>query len=259
MSKAILVTGQLRFKDYDYFNKYLNKITSLNMSIFICTYKSFQKYAEKLTSVSKICYYDDFCNHYKKLDTEDEEVIMQWIHLDILIKKFKVILNDFDVLYRVRTDILFSNDIFLNFVEDNYIYQHSDLMFYGKTGHFLKTFENFYNDIYEIYYGNTNNYIPLNYENIMKLENVEGIFRWHWINFPEIIWDSNFLLLKQNIQKYIFEEKINPSDYKVKINGILTRIFSSEKSFLINCISYGLIKSIKGEVKLLNMRKQWQG
>ena len=251
MSKAILLTGQLRFTDDDHFDKFLTQIVDLNIPIFICTYKSFQNYAEKLTSVDKICYYEDFSNHYKKCENH----IYQWIHLDILLKKFRVLLNEFDVLYKIRTDIIFSNEIFQDSVEDNCIYLHRDIMFYGKSHHFIKTFENYYNDIYTIYYDNTWNYIPLNYENIMKLENTRGIHRFHWINFPEIIWDHNFSVLKQNIQKYIFDEKINPNECKVKVNVKIGRKFSSEKSFVINCINHGLIKPIKGRVELTGKKR----
>lgn len=246
MSKAILLTGQLRFTDDIHLNNFLIQITELDIPIFICTYRSFQNYAERITESDKICYYEDYSVDYKKCENH----IYQWIHLDILIKKFRKVFTNYEVLYKIRTDILFSNDIFQHSVEGNSIYLYRDIMFYGKTNHFIKTFENYYYDIYKIYYGNTNRYIPLNYDNILKLENIRGIHRFHWINFPEIIWDKDFSILKQNIQKYIFDEKINPSDCQTKVNVNIGRKFSSEKSFVINCINHGLIKSIKGRVQL---------
>ena len=107
--------------------------------------------------------------------------------------------------------------------------------------------------------GNTNKYIPLNYSNIMRLENNHNITRFRWLIFPKIIWDSNFNKLKENIQKYIFDEKIVDIDnLEMKVNVSVGRAFTSEKSFVINCLEHGLLKGIRVRVELFNDRFKYK-
>ena len=256
MKRVLLLTGQLRFNSIDRFNNFIETIQGYD--VFISTTREFEELALKITSREKIVFLDDYMD--KRYKVARYNSIYQWMHLDLIIHEFKYKLLQYDVIYRIRTDIKFNIIKLMEIpIVKEIMYSYRDILFFAETKHFIKTFENFYNDILNVYMGNTNNYIPLNYSNIMRLENNHNIKRFNWLIFPKIIWDSNLNKLKENIQKYIFDEKIEDIDnLEMNINVHLGRIFTSEKSFVINCLEHGLLKGIRLRIELFKDRFEYK-
>ena len=256
MRGVLLLTGQLRFNNTDRFDAFIDTIKGYD--VFISTTREFEEFAFKITSRENIVFLDDYLN--EKYEITRHGYIYQWMNLDLLIYKFKSKLLEYDIIYRVRTDIKFYIDELINVpIEKETIYSIRDMMFFGESKHFVKTFENFYNDIFTVYMGNTNNYIPLNYSNIIRLEDNQKIGGFHRLVFPKIIWDGNFIKLKENIQKFIFDEKIEDiHKLDMQINSIIGRNFSSEKSFVINCLEHGLLKNVRLRIQLFSDRYKYK-
>ena len=256
MKRVLLLTGQLRFNNIDRFNNFTEIIKGYD--VFISTTREFEAFALKITSRENIIFLDDYMDERYKVTRHNH--IYQWMNLDLIIHEFKYKLLQYDVIYRIRTDIKFNVIKLMEIsIEKETMYSYRDMLFFAETEHFIKTFENFYNDIFTVYMGNTNKYIPLNYSNIMRLENNHNITRFHWLIFPKIIWSYDFNKLKENIQKYIFDEKIVDIDnLEMKVNIKIGRAFTSEKSFVINCLEYGLLKGIRLKVELFNDRFKYK-
>lgn len=256
MKRVLLLTGQLRFNNVERFNNFTETIKGYD--VFISTTREFEEFALKITSRENIIFLDDYMD--KRYEVTRHNHIYQWMNLDLIIHEFKYKLLQYDVIYRIRTDIKFNIIKLIKIpIEKETMYSYRDMLFFAEAKHFIKTFENFYNDIFTVYMGNTNKYIPLNYSNIMRLENNHNITRFHWLIFPKIIWDSNFNKLKENIQKYIFDEKIEDIDnLEMNINVPIGRVFTSEKSFVINCLKHGLLKGICLRIELFNDRFEYK-
>lgn len=251
MKKIFLLTGQLRFTEKEYLDNFLKMMK--DKDVLISTTKEFEELALNITKKENIVYLDDYLQ--KNYQETKLTHIYQWMHLDLIINTFKKKMLEYDVIYRIRTDITFDMNELLNFPVDNEtIYLHRDILFFAETKHFIKTFENYYDDIFNIYINNTDNYVPLNYNSIIRLENINLIYRWHWLIFPKIIWSKNFEQLKKNIKNYIFVQKMDIEKLEMNINVKLRRLFTSEKSFIINALKHGLIKGIPLKVNLLKDR-----
>jgi len=256
MKKVFILAGQLRFNNTDRLNNFIKMIKGYD--VFISTTKEFEKLALKITSSENIVFLDDYMDERYKIPQFNS--MYQWINLDLLIYNFKNKLLHYDAIYRIRTDIDFNTIRLMKIaIEKETMYSYRDIIFFSEAKHFIKTFENFYNDIYTIYIGNTNNYIPLNYSNIIRLEKVHDIGGFHRIIFPKIIWDPNFINLKENIQKYVFDEKIKDiENLDMVIKSTVGRNFSSEKSFLLNCLEHGLLKNVRLRIHLFNDRFKYK-
>ena len=121
---------------------------------------------KRLQKKKNILYYEDtkYNNPPTGLDN-----IYQFIHLDNIIKNYKDQLKNYDILYKIRTDIEFEKKIFYINVNSNTIYLFRDFLFFGKSEHFIKVFENYYDDIMNYYFGKMNDYIPINLKNFLKI------------------------------------------------------------------------------------------
>ena len=256
MKKVFILAGQLRFNNTDRLNNFIKMIKGYD--VFISTTKEFEKLALKITSSENIVFLDNYMDKRYKIPQFNS--MYQWINLDLLIYNFKNKLLHYDAIYRIRTDINFNTIRLMKIViEKETMYSYRDIIFFSEAKHFIKTFENFYSDIYTIYIRNTNNYIPLNYSNIIRLEDVHDIGGFHRIIFPKIIWDPNFIKLKENIQKYIFDEKIKDiENLDMVIKSTVGRNFSSEKSFLLNCLQHGLLKNVRLRIHLFKDRFKYK-
>jgi len=244
MKKAILITGQMRFIDNDHLTCFINMIEKYD--VFICTYKKSEQVARKISN--NILFFDDFSYKIPK-----KKNIFQWIHLDILLKNYKNILLNYDILYKIRTDITFDEKIFDSEVKENTIYLRSDLLFYGKTNHFYDTFNDFYESIYKLYWGKSNTYVPLNYNNILKISDNDFKFikRWGFLIFPKKIYNRRFFLFKKNIEKCIINDiPIIEEDTEFTKHNPTLPIFTTEKSILIHCINKGIISGIPFKINL---------
>ena len=101
MKRVLLLTGQLRFNSIDRFNNFIETIQGYD--VFISTTREFEEFALKITSKEKIVFLDDYMDKRYKVTRHNH--IYQWMNLDLIIHEFKYKLLQYDVIYRIRTDI----------------------------------------------------------------------------------------------------------------------------------------------------------
>ena len=170
MKIAILITGELRFKDKSHFESF--KDTVKDYDVFISTYDRYKGLCEKLS--------DKYITHPSDVDcgidlsqrgaVRTRGAVLQWFLLDNLIKTYKADLLKYDSILKIRTDLnLFGANIssHVKNLDDKTLYASTDLLFYSQANHFIKTFEPFFDKIKNYYWGKCADYIPLNYHHIL--------------------------------------------------------------------------------------------
>lgn len=256
MSKiAILITSQLRFENELTFNLFLDKIKKYD--IYISTYLIYEKIAKKITD--NIIYLDNNPD-YK---TTYQSNMYQWLHLQYLIRTYKEKLSNYNILYRIRTDTNIPKKIFNQEVNISTIYCVRDLLFFGHKTHFIRLFENFFDEILNVYSGVPHRYLNINYNNFIKIKNPR--FYWKWITFPSFVYNERFSIIKYNIINNI--EKLNYINNNINNNisnnincEFISRMpnnlqknlyFASERIFPLHCINNGFIEGIKIKRKII--------
>lgn len=89
-----------------------------------------------------------------KLEKSDIQVnMLQWLHLDNLLKKYESQLLKYDIIVRYRYDCILLNENIFDTItpEKNVIYNQSDFSFFGEAKTFVNTFKCFYDNIYSTY------------------------------------------------------------------------------------------------------------
>mgnify|MGYP003645587663 FL=1 len=170
MKLAILITGELRFKDRSHFESFKKKVR--DHDVFISTYEKSKGLCEELS--------DKYIIHPADVDcgidmsprgcVRTVGAVLQWFHLDSLIKNYKDELLEYDYILKVRTDVDFFDADFaphFNNLDDKTLYASTDLVFYSRTKHFIQTFGCFFDKIKNYYWGKCADYIPLNYHHIL--------------------------------------------------------------------------------------------
>jgi len=266
---AILIVGQLRFETIEKINIFKDKIKKYD--IFISTYKEYENIANCLSN--NVLFLEDVvpCNGGKK--TADHKYdkpinrkgspgrMYQHLHIEYLINTYKETLLKYDVIYRIRTDILFDKKIFNTQMKDNTIYLFNDLLFAGKSAHFINVFEIFYNKILTDYYGNMDGYYPIKFTNLLNIQTPS--FRWNWLVYPKFLQPSGGLRkLQNNIKTNLdalktYNQKVSAFPIGTpNFNNNFTKgnwldvPFSSEKIVLTHCINCGFIDGFKEKVSL---------
>jgi hypothetical protein len=148
---AIIITGDVRqceatdiliekFKEFDVFcgsytkhANYIKRLGKTNKSILIDPEKNI-RCPKGLTS------------------SQMQQNMLQWLHMDNIIKTFKQDLLQYEVLLKFRFDCLIDKvdycDIFHNVSpKSNVLYNHSDIVFYAGSETFIKAVEGLYDDI----------------------------------------------------------------------------------------------------------------
>ena len=214
MKTAIIITGELRFKGRVHFNRFCRLIKGYD--VFLCTYPDYEPLAQKITK-KYILLPRSAGGIRGKMQTN----IFQWLHLDNLLKEYLPELEQYDNILKLRTDIAFTrgwvneahklrnsftvkgNSVithYLQSLEKNTLYATSDILFYASSSHFIKTFKDFYSDIYGKYWRKCINYYPLNFDSILKSEcgnfhlgalvgDIKGV-RFNWLVLPSFIIDE---------------------------------------------------------------------
>ena len=150
MKIALVITGDVRdclanqyladhYKDFD---------------VFCSTYIKHKEYVKTIGKT----------NHSIFIDPDNEirlpgglpkekmqQNMLQWLHLDNILKNFKEQLLEYDVIIKLRFDTIINNykpEIIKNLqVKNNVLYNHSDVVFYATTPTFFKAFWDFYDNI----------------------------------------------------------------------------------------------------------------
>ena len=225
MKIAILITGDLRTPDFQ------NLYDSIkNYDIYISTYTEHYDIAKKLTN--NIILTDKKDNLIFNKKTIPYRNIYQWWHLNKLIIYYKKELHNYDILLKTRSDCYFIKPLtdkdFFN-IDTSCFYMNSDHSFYSSVNIFYKLFENYYDDILNIYINKGDQYFDINYNNLIesykniqvvdnyKEEKTKNRYRYKAIRqdihvglkelvYPNHIYSNNAHRLVKNI-----EEKIYPN------------------------------------------------
>ena len=232
MRIAIILPGELRFESLNHFNNFYEKVKDYD--IYISTYAKYEKLCKKLNAYYLIV--DENKTYEEKFDfvnikSKNKNRIWQWYHLSNILKKYKNELSNYDCILKLRTDIIFSKPKITK-VNKYTIYAASDLIFYAEAKHFIKVFENIFDNIKNIYYNNVSKYIPISYDNILNsnisLTNQTNGLRYNWLILPTLIhvnehffvslFDENFYELKENIKKNYDFLKILNKIYSLNTN-----------------------------------------
>lgn len=164
MKIGILITGELRMPDFQ------NLYDSIkNYDIYISTYTEYYNIAKKLTDNIIITDRKDVSIFNKK--TIPYTNIYQWWHLNKLLIYYKKELYNYDILLKTRSDCYFIKPLtdkdFLS-IDTSCFYMNSDLSFYSSVNIFYKVFENYYDDILNIYLNKGDQYFDINYNNLIQ-------------------------------------------------------------------------------------------
>lgn len=262
MKVAIIVIGQLRFRNREHLIDFKNKIDGFDT--FVSTYNKYRFHASKLTSFDRCIF------HREQNIRVSMNNMLQWYHLDSIIEKYSKELEDYDIIIKLRTDIDFIKlDLALKMcgsLDSNTIYSCTDILFYAKTEHFLHIFRYFWENILDDYANSSGLYKSINYKNIIDsndniLATQDMGARFTWLIVPRFIFSESFNVFKENIRKNItFLERLNGnktkySDFKnYRFESIGNRVFSSEQIFCLHCFNCGKIENSKIKIKLLSDR-----
>lgn len=265
MKVALVITGELRFRNREHLIDFKNKVDGFD--IYISTYNKYKFHASKLTKLENCLF------HREKEIKVPMNNMLQWLHLNSIISRYSQELEKYDCIVKLRTDIDFINlntlihhNESINSIDPNTIYSCTDILFYADARHFLKTFAGFWDSILDDYTNSSGLYKAINYRNILDsednlLETQEMGARFSWLIVPKFIFSVNFNELKENIRKNLkFLERLNNNetsfnDFKnYRFDKIGNRQFSSEQIFCLHSFSYGKMENSKIVIKLYNDR-----
>jgi hypothetical protein len=247
MKHAIILTGELRFDNENHFNEFIKFIDGLD--VFISTYPKYEKLAKQIT------------NNYMVSETSLPQGNMyQWYHLDMVIKQWKSILLSYEILIKLRTDLIFDKvDLKKLVANSNTIYPQTDQIFYADSKHFIHTFEDMFDNVISLYIKRSKDYyIPINYNNLIN-SNPNTNVKTAWLTLPKQIYSNNFLKLQNNIKenKNIFLiDNSHISEMEMEFGMKTGYSFTSERCFLIQSINKGIVDESIINGILMNNRKE---
>jgi hypothetical protein len=249
---AILLPGELRFQNEDHFNSFLKYLEGYD--IYISTYPKYSSLANKISN--------------NVITTEidlPQDNMYQWHHLDNIIKKWKDELLKYDILIKLRTDIEYSDIDFQKLsVKEVTIYPQTDQIFYGQSSHFIKTYEDMYDNVINYYYVHSkNSYLPINYENLLNSD-PETDVKVSWLRLPETIYSNEFSKIQEKIklnqEKFLLEpesiKKMEMIDGQSLTFKKITN-FTTERCFLVHTINKGMVSKSEIVGTLIENRKKF--
>ena len=245
-SVAILLSGELRFRDEVHFNKIKNLLSKYD--VYISTYYRYENICKQLT------------NNYIFTDSKLPQGNMyQWLHLDNIIKKWKSVLLNYDFIVKIRTDIEY-NDFSIDDLDisQNTIYPQTDQIFYGTSTDFINCYENMFDNVIGLYHKKSqHHYIDVNYENILKSDS-ESDVKAGWLTLPKIIYGKTLYEIQNNIKKYDIDWLTNNSEHLEMEFGQKTGYaFTSERCFLIQTLNKSKLGKSQIFGKLMENRKEF--
>ena len=256
MKIAILITGELRVKDENHL-KQLEKAYK-GYDLFISTYKEYEKICIRLKA--KYIFLEQKIKNHGLEDQHGHSLnhVWQWAHIENVVNHFEEDLKDYDTLMKVRTDYekngrLDNIENILGSVRPQALYVNWDYLFYARSNHFINVFREIFSDIKKEYFGKNNEYIDINYRNLMD-SNCNCIdMSIHKFCLPVIVHDSNKNMkkikkkIKSNIDLLEDKEKLS------KLEKVQFKIFNADfnpfKVLTIHSLKYGIVldsKIVKG-------------
>ena len=171
MKIAIIITGDVR----DCFVK--EKIIEIfnNYDVFCGSYIKHEKYISTFCKNNNFYLIkdDDIRMPNGIIKEQMQQNMLQWLHLDNIIKKFKKKLMSYDVILKYRFDYFINDKHFLNkiSVKPNILYNDSDRLFYADSLTFIKVFETYYDNLKNYTYNPNRDINDNTFETSWKSEN----------------------------------------------------------------------------------------
>uniref|UniRef100_A0A7S3Z9C6 Nucleotide-diphospho-sugar transferase domain-containing protein n=1 Tax=Lotharella globosa TaxID=91324 RepID=A0A7S3Z9C6_9EUKA len=157
-SVAVLLTGEIR---YGKSQEWVDMMR--NFDVYISTYKDYRTNALLVTDEDKVLLWS------RESVKCDKHVINQWWHLDQILVKFRSSLEKYDVIVKLRSDLLFHEPLthahFAN-ASAGHFQLSSDHSFYAESSTFLYVMGSFYSSIINEYFNQDNAYFPINWSNM---------------------------------------------------------------------------------------------
>lgn len=148
MKIAVIITGDVRdcnaldnikdiFKQYD---------------VFCGSYIRHENYISSIGKNNNSCLISEKCDIRLPDGITKENMqgnMLQWLHLDNIIKKFEDDLMSYDIILKYRFDYFIENTDFPNkmSVIPNTLFNNSDMIFYSDSLTFIKVFKTYYDNI----------------------------------------------------------------------------------------------------------------
>ena len=277
MKTHIFIVGQLRFKDEAHLFEFKKKIKA--HEVYICTYEKYRDIALSITENLILV-----PNNHK----EPQGNIYQWYLLDKLISRYINSFGSNDAVYRIRTDVKFTDDVFLESNSNEVLKMETDYIFSSKASLFKSLFSGFYKKVKSEYFfpEGMRDTFELNYDNLILSKNRNKVgntaFRWTWFSYPEEIittkfrnyfYPMKFDLLLKNIKKFKKQPKsIRPLAHNLKDRilpgnrkAIIPRKdahlknykFSSEKMLIYHSLERCPVSNYEQKIELMEGRKKW--
>lgn len=272
-SLGILITGKLRFKGSNAIDEFIDNLNG--HTVYVSTYPEYKDLAYQLTDNVMITKASDMDvpkvpPRWRKFYGRNATNLCQWWHLDALMKKYWVQLLTHGYTLKIRTDCNLYDKITLDYfsgVANGEFYCNSDHSFYATSKHFIKTLSDFYAKSTTEYFDKCNQYIPINYFNLVKQDRTPKTHhapteKYNRVRRPRVILNG--------IGGFVYPKDIYSNDHDERIQNIKDRIrdgkltidytkgytskkgrcvgikyFQSEKYFALHIINNSIVKQYK--------------
>lgn len=250
MRIAILIPGQLRCLKVNRV-KFQNNLINENYDVFVYTNKSYGKFIKYIKNCRVVKYVED-----NKDDINSEKKISQGRRPRNLYQWFKYkrcfqIMEEYckennikyDIICKLRTDYTFCSKIILNKdVKNEMLYMESDRFFYGNY-ETMKVVSDFFDIIYDKYFGTQKIYHPINYDALLRSDIGSGKYNLFYYPRSIVGKPKNINELRNIISKNLSKLKkyeYTPGD---PLYAALhsRKPFQSEKNFFHYILSQNII------------------
>lgn len=266
---AIVIPGELRFRDKNHFETFLEYIEGIDT--YISTRHEYKKLASELSA-----------NYI--LTPNKEQVypgrMYQWYHLQNILQSYHYLLSKYTTVVKLRTDVMYDislANVFSKHSKSNILYANSDRIFYTSGLMFIHTFADIFKKFKK--YMNTGDvYHPINYDNLLNTEieqlpdvgyNDSVILRTEWLVYPSNIYTRSAPtnrckksmeswkrdILYENIKKN--RDIISSTQKYTNFNKPHDITFPSEKYFALHAINNAVVKATQLPGPLMHDRKEF--
>ena len=260
---AIIITGELRVLD----ERHLRELESAykDYDLFISTYKEYEEICIRLGA--KYTFLEVENHGLKDQYNHSLNHVWQWAHIENIVRHFEKDLKAYEVLMKVRTD--YSDNTYpggkiekiLGDVLPQTLYVDWDYLFYGRSEHFINVFREIFSDIKKVYFGKNNDYIDINYRNLVNSNCHCIISSIHKFCLPVIVHDPNKDIGKikrkiiANIDLLGDKEKLGKLE-KVQFKNFRSD-FNPFKVLAIHSLKHGIVLDSKIHKRFYDDRKSF--
>tara|TARA_Y100000389_G_scaffold19220_1_gene16679 strand:+ start:2163 stop:2843 length:681 start_codon:yes stop_codon:yes gene_type:complete len=176
---AILIVGDVR----DCYAKDLLKASLSDFDIFIGSYIKHESFLKDFGKVNymKLIQSNEIRLPHNITKEKYQQNMLQFLHIDNIIKNFNDKLNEYDYIFKFRFDILLHTNVpykdyiysLAKNIKERTLYNDSDKFFFCTTQTFFKLFHDFYDNIIRLTHS--------------TIENYDGSFEYSWKAEPSFM------------------------------------------------------------------------